>query len=228
MNILKSIMKRFNRYLKRLHDPKVPKKFESIDALIDSHFNVYSEPDHINRTGLTVALRQLGQKPALIVETGTSAWGTDSSRLFAAYVNSFGGEFHSVDIRPEARENMPFLGENVHFHVGDSIDFLLSFRVPKTFQKIDLLYLDSMDLNVLEPNESMEHGLKEFRASLRLLKRNSILVIDDTPIEPHLLGGEPLNTLGPMGLFQEKGPWSIKSWRCWELLKLFITITISF
>ena len=180
-------------------------RFESIDDLIDAHFSAFSDQDHINRAGLTLALRQLGQRPALIVETGSSAWGVDSSRLFASYVSSFGGEFHSVDIRPEASQAIPFLGKNIHFHVGDSVQFLQNFSLPKSFEKIDLLYLDSMDLNPLEPESSMEHGLDEYRASARLLKTNSIVVIDDTPIEPFLLGRAAVEYTKQHGLVPGKG-----------------------
>lgn len=192
------------RTIKQFKHGPGPDKFDSLDALIEHHFKFYSQPSHINRTGLTVALRQLNEKPALIVETGTSAWGTDSSRLFASYVASFGGQFHSVDIRPEASQRMASLAKDAHFHVGDSVEFLQNFNLPKPFKSIDLLYLDSMDLSVRLPDSSMEHGLNEFRASLPFLRKNSIVVIDDTPIEAHLLGSEAVEFTKKFGFFQGK------------------------
>lgn len=49
----------------------------SLDRLVSVHFSKHSGPTHVNRVGLTFALRQLGGRPALIVETGCSAWGTN-------------------------------------------------------------------------------------------------------------------------------------------------------
>jgi hypothetical protein len=45
------------------------------------------------------AIHLLGQSPSVILETGMSAWGTNSSLLFDDYVCCFGGEFFTVDIR---------------------------------------------------------------------------------------------------------------------------------
>jgi len=130
----------------------------------------------------------LEEKPALILETGTSAWGTDSSRLWASYVKSFGGSFSSVDIRPEASLSLRDLKGTVQFHVGDGVDFIKSFQLPEGFSHVNLAYLDSWDLDILNPQPPMDHGLAEFNALLPFLDTGSVIVIDDTPIEAHLLG----------------------------------------
>src|SRR5437763_717199 len=76
---------------------RTPTKFPSPDELVCKHFGVRGELDHVNFPSLLETLRLLGGRPALIVETGSSAWGTDSSRLFDSYIASFGGNLWSVD-----------------------------------------------------------------------------------------------------------------------------------
>jgi len=140
----------------------------------------------------------LGESPALIIETGTSAWGTDSTRLWARYVEDFGGIFHSVDVRREPSENLRgAVGAKTHLHVDDSVNFLKHFSVPAGYDKVDLAYLDSWDLDLDNPLPAMEHGLNEWKALYPLLGPGSIVVIDDTPIEPFLLGeGTSISTSG--------------------------------
>jgi len=76
---------------------QVPKhkkvKFESVDNLVTNHFDVWLNPSHLNVENLRIALNLLGGESAIIVETGTSAYGTDSSRLFNCYVENYGGLF---------------------------------------------------------------------------------------------------------------------------------------
>lgn len=152
------------------------------DELIDKHFNTWSQPNHQNREGLKVALRLLENRPALIVETGTSAHGTDSSRLFDAYVTQFGGKFYSVDIDPTPRRKLTFQhSRKTHFTVSDSLAFLASFERNNTKTKIDLVYLDSWDVDWHKPNESAVHGYEEYLRIKDSLKPASVLVIDDTP-----------------------------------------------
>lgn len=157
-----------------------PKKFKSIDTLVFLHFLSWSGLNHINRTGLTIAIKLLNKEPAVIVETGTSAWGTDSTRLWDAYVKSFGGKLFSVDIRSEPRETLGKLGPSSLLIVDDSVNFLENFN--KYCQsKIDLVYLDSFDIDWVNPLPAMEHGLKEFQAVEKYLRVGSVVVIDDTP-----------------------------------------------
>ena len=75
--------------------------------------------------GFRLALRLLAGRPARIVETGTSAWGVDSTLLFDSYVRHFGGRFDSVDLRALPSDRLrPVVGPATHLHVGDSVEFL--------------------------------------------------------------------------------------------------------
>jgi len=158
----------------------LPKKFKSIKFLTYWHFLFRSELNHINRPGLTLALNCLDNKPAIIVETGTSAWGTDSTRLWASYVTSFGGRLLSVDIRSEPRDTLGNLGPNIELYVNDSVNFMKYFGQYE-IKQIDLLYLDSFDIDWEDPYPAMQHGLQEFQSSEKFIGRGTIVVIDDTP-----------------------------------------------
>lgn len=174
----------------RAHIPHsyIPK---SLDNLVANHFVEHSDPTHVNRVGLTLALRHLESRPALIVETGSSAWGTNSSLLFDSYVREFGGVFVTVDIREEAASDLrPKLSKFSQAYIGDSVEFLEELKLPDDFSSISLVYLDSFDLDLDDPEPAMQHGLSEFNAVHPLLGTGSILVVDDTPIDPSLFGKE--------------------------------------
>lgn len=182
--ILKRLKRKSKKIAKKLTFPLlikiVPRKFKTIKWLTFFHFLFWSELNHINRNGLTLALNGLNTSPAIIVETGTSAWGTDSTRLWNSYVSSFGGNLYSVDIRPEPREVLGNLGPFTKLFVDDSVNFLKNLH-HHNVSKVDLVYLDSFDIDWQNPYPAMKHGLLEFEAIEKYLKPGSIIVIDDTP-----------------------------------------------
>jgi hypothetical protein len=182
LNILRNIVHRLRRiYFSSLGKFK---KFKTTDELIEYHFKTWSNSDHQNRAGLSKALLLLNQQPAVIVETGTSAYGTDSSRLFNAYVQSFGGTFASVDIRVEAyRKLKKYMSKSTCFYVADSVDFLNDLERFTGLSHADLWYLDSWDVDWYNPLPSALHGKSEYDSILPRLRPNDLIVIDDTPSE---------------------------------------------
>ena len=153
------------------------KKFSSADALIENHFLAYSDETHPCRDSLKMTLDLLGGRAARIIETGSSAWGVNSSLLFDSYVNSFGGEFHSCDIRLNPIINLVVnCTQNSYFYCDDSVRFL------KKIQKnASLIYLDSWDVDWLDPLPSAIHGLNEFMTIYPYISPGTLLLIDDTP-----------------------------------------------
>ena len=150
----------------------------NVDDLIRNHFSSWSEPNHVNREIFRVALNALNSAPARIIETGTSAWGTDSTRLWDSYIRKFGGTFASVDIRREASERLKWqLSKRSVLIVNDSVDFLSN----ELNQPADLYFLDSWDLDLKDPFPSADHGLKEYIAIEPHLKTGNLILIDDTP-----------------------------------------------
>jgi hypothetical protein len=115
-------------------------RFESLEQLIDDHFLKYSDSAHPCRATLATALEKLGKKPAVITETGSSAWGTNSSLLFDSYVNSFGGLFTSVDLRAEPMFTLRSLCTNrSEFCCDDSVSFLKKLARNNTIPKEGLI-----------------------------------------------------------------------------------------
>lgn len=155
---------------------------QSVKHIVDAHFSKWSIANHPTRKGFEIALES-SSALNLIVETGTSAWGCDSSRLFDSIVRFTKGTFLSVDIRAEASEWLKHQTSKskTRFFIEDSTTFL-SQTLPKMVsnKKIDLLYLDSFDLDFQDPAPSELHCLKEFEAALPLCREGTIIIIDDT------------------------------------------------
>ena len=117
------------------------------------------------------------------METGCAAHGTKSTLLWDRFVNIFGGNVFSVDLSiksvMEARESVSNKTTITH---SDSLLYL-----PQLKSKIDFLYLDSYDVDFLNPRDSAEHHLKEFNCVKHLLEKGSVVLIDDTPSCPEWL-----------------------------------------
>jgi hypothetical protein len=162
-------------------------QYNSTVDLIQDHFAKYSEEDHVCRPSLTRALELLDGKPACIVETGSSAWGTNSSLLFDSYVANFGGTFESVDIRVRPSiELEPLCSARSTLYCDDSVQFLKKWSSRNPGKKIDLLYLDSWDVDWSNPDPSALHGLAECISVLGHLQPTSLLLIDDTPVDANV------------------------------------------
>jgi hypothetical protein len=88
------------------------------------------------------------------------------------------------------------------------VDFLGNFN--KYCQtKIDLVYLDSFDIDWKNPFPAMQHGLKEFKAVEKYLKVGSVIVIDDTPASqsfiPDSEGNLATSIKANLGVYPGKG-----------------------
>ena len=158
------------------------KQFTSGAELLAYHFSTWSSKDHVNVAGFEAAIALMAEKPQVIVETGTSAWGTDSTRLWDAYVRNFGGEFWSVDLSPAPSKRLEHQDSSrTHLVVDDSVHFLAVFAQTHPDLKVDVCYLDSWDLDWSDPEPAARHGLAEWHAIAPLLGPGSILIIDDSP-----------------------------------------------
>jgi hypothetical protein len=176
---------KFIQYLKRFQSKIKTIQYQRIGVLnppdiVAKHFKYWSSLDHPNRKAFSIVINELNGAPANIVETGTSAWGTDSTRLWDNYVTHYGGTFHSVDIRSEPASRLKGqVGKRTRLVVSDSINFLKD-ELPRGH--IDVFFLDSWDVDWSNPLASAIHGLKEFQAIVPKLNNGAILFVDDTPI----------------------------------------------
>jgi len=144
--------------------------------------NALTEHTDRNRS-FDILLRELRvrfDKP-LIVETGCIRSPEDwpgagyATYLFAAFIQSAGGELVSVDY---SEGNCAFARSttadfsNVSVHCQDSVSFLKGFN-----RAIDVLYLDSVDT---ELPHAADHALNEIQAAEGHLTDRSIVILDDT------------------------------------------------
>ncbi len=132
-------------------------------------------------------LHQKEHSDLTIVETGTindpDNWSGhgQSTILFDKLTQTVGGHVFSVDNSPEAITTAhKLVSQNVTLCLGDSIKFLSAFKQP-----IDLLYLDSYDLEHANALPAAKHALLEFLAAAKNLRHGSIVCVDDTWDEPN-------------------------------------------
>jgi hypothetical protein len=147
-------------------------------TLTESHFACWSTLDHVNYSAFQKIENLMGGRPQKIIETGTSAWGTESTRFWDSYVRSFGGELWSVDIREEPSRRLRFQkSAHTQLVVGDSVEFLNTSNAAEA----DVYFLDSWDVDWEDSLAASLHGKKEFDAILPALRVGDLVLIDDTP-----------------------------------------------
>ena len=213
-----SLIKRASRFIRIGPGKKSPLainyRFKTPSHMLKWHFGWIGEINHISREGISKVFELLEQKPVHILETGSSAWGVDSTRHWARYVENWGGRLDSVDIREEPRRILGHLGERVYLHRDDSLKFLEKLGRDNDF-KYDFVYLDSFDVDWANPLPAAIHGLSEFKAILELTHENSLVLIDDTPSKisdiPYIFQREAALFLEQHGVLPGKGAFILNS-----------------
>lgn len=118
----------------------------------------------------------------VIVETGCvrkDSWGGDgcSTVLFHEFSMQHNCRFISIDNNPEhcgyARLRCP----GVEVICADSLNALSRFT--SSVPSVNLLYLDSYDIDWNHPHPSALHHLKELCAAMPMLKRGAMVFVDD-------------------------------------------------
>lgn len=207
---LASILNHSKRILKYKYELAIPN--QTPESLVVRHFSFWSELDHVNFKLFKILSTELSGKPAFILETGTSAWGTDSTRFWNTYVSKFGGKVISVDLRNNAGIQLRHqLSKKTTLVTSDSVKYLKE----NPFTDVDLYYFDSADVDWSEPKFAIRHGLEETNAVLNLLKPGTIVVFDDTPknenyVEEHLKEIVRVHYENE-GFYPGKGPLAIRA-----------------
>jgi hypothetical protein len=125
-------------------------------------------------------------KNPLILESGIASAGTQSTYLFNEYVKKYGGFFWSVDINKElVDKNEGNMCPATQLICDDSVSFFRDWSNKN--HQVNVIYLDSYDLDFYNPEPSGAHGLAEYKALMPVIKKNTLLLIDDTPITPYWL-----------------------------------------
>lgn len=127
-------------------------------------------------------LEQKAEKRFIIVETGTSRqpgnWRGDgqSTVQWDRFVNFYDGKVYSVDISMEnCQAAASQCSEKTTLICSDSVTFLNNVDT----SNVDLLYLDSYDVDFNAPHPSALHHLKELCACWSKLKPGCIIAVDD-------------------------------------------------
>jgi hypothetical protein len=126
-------------------------------------------------------------KNPILLESGIASAGTNSTYLFNEYVKKYGGFFWSVDINRNLVEyHKGNMCPATQLVADDSVAFFEKFA--RDENKIaDVIYLDSYDLDFYNPVPSGNHGLLEYKALMPIIRKNTLMLIDDTPANPYWL-----------------------------------------
>jgi len=135
------------------------------------------------------ALEARPREGILIVETGglrqpgNFAGDGQSTVIFDAYVQFRRGQLLSVDLDPVCAANTrEFCSERSLPVTADSVTLLHLLSTLGERRPIDLLYLDSMDLDQDNPTPSAQHHLKELAAIMPRLGPGTLIAVDDNPL----------------------------------------------
>jgi len=131
--------------------------------------------------------------PIIIIETGclrakdNFLGDGQSTLLFDKYTQSRGNgsKVFTVDIDSDATNICKSLvSDNVDIFTGDSVKYLNDLTKKFCEEKINvsMFFLDSCDVEWIDPGESSAHHLKEIECVKSLLNEKTIVVVDDSPI----------------------------------------------
>ena len=129
--------------------------------------------------------KQSQDKSLTILETGcvrsAGNWAGDgqSTLQFEYFVRKQGGRAISVDYSPLSVGIAHYFCPSVQIVLSDSVQYLEFMSRCASKLALDLLYLDSMDIDPANPMRSAEHHLNEIRAAWPLLRKGSLVLIDD-------------------------------------------------
>jgi hypothetical protein len=176
--------------------------------LLESHFNTLSgnltydentdtyemfsnklgiKKHHLNYLTFKKLFKEMeGIKNPCILESGIASAGTNSTYLFNEYVKKYGGFFWSVDIN----QNLVDLHKGnmcpaTQLISSDSVTFFKNWC--NSHDVANVIYLDSYDVDWYNPLPSGNHGLSEYKSLMPVIKKDTLLLIDDTPINPYWL-----------------------------------------
>ena len=138
--------------------------------------------------------------PIIIIETGClrekdNFMDGQSTLLFDKYTLSRGNgsKVYTVDINPKCTKICKeVVSENVEITTGESVGYLnsLSSNFLKKKTKVSLFYLDSFDVDWRYPYPSAAHHLQELTSINKILFKDTLVVVDDSPANGNLTQSE--------------------------------------
>ena len=141
--------------------------------------------------------------PIIIVETGClrvkdNFLDGQSTLLFDKYTLSRGNQskVYTVDINTNSTDTCKkVVSDNVEITTDDSVRYLnnLCKNFLKNKIKVSMFYLDSFDVDWRYTYPSAAHHLKELTSITRLLQKDTLVVVDDSPAFGNLTQTEDEN-----------------------------------
>lgn len=136
--------------------------------------------------------------PVHIIETGCARFKDDwagegqSTLLFDKYVHGHAAQskLYSVDISTSATDHArTFIGPQTTLTCDHSVKYLAKLTADflAAGQTADLVYLDAYDLDWHYWYPSAAHHLMELCALLRILRKDTLVVVDDCAISAHFV-----------------------------------------
>ena len=129
--------------------------------------------------------------PIIIVETGclrekNNFLDGQSTLLFDKYTLARGenSKVYTVDINPKSTKICKeTVSKNVEIITEDSVRYLnkLSDKFLENKTKVSMFYLDSFDIDWRYPYPSAAHHLKELTSIIKILDKDTLVVVDDSP-----------------------------------------------
>jgi len=138
---------------------------------------------HLDKLGRRVSIVETGCARGFGDKSPGENWAGDgcSTILFDRYVAVAGGVVLSVDIDEHATERCRALvGPRTILRTYDSVEWL--DEISEDMDYVDLLYLDSHDLDVARPLASQVHHANELAAAMPMIGPDTLVVVDDSPV----------------------------------------------
>ena len=104
-----------------------------------------------------------------------------------------GSVIYTVDISAESTKICgEVVSKNVQITTEDSVSYLnkLSKKFLENKTKVSMFYLDSFDLDWRYPFPSASHHLKEIAAITKILDKDTLVVVDDSPANANVTQNE--------------------------------------
>jgi hypothetical protein len=127
-------------------------------------------------------------RPINILETGCGHYGFSEkfapmTYIFADILNTLkGGSLLTVDINEnnlkKCKELTKDFSHIIDYKLGNSVDVLQNLNTGH-IKSLDLIILDSYDLNLFDPNPSAIHHLQELMIIYKDINKNCLIAIDD-------------------------------------------------
>ena len=127
-------------------------------------------------------------RPVNVLETGTMFEPYEKAAGSFTYIigdiisNSLGGHLTTIDVNlihiNAAKKFTYDFQDNITYVCSDSISYLQSLTAAELY-KIDLFYLDSLDIDLMNQGPSEDHHLVELQTILPYVNPNAIICVDD-------------------------------------------------